>query len=43
MNLIWIFIFLKVKNSYLIYVFLKNSIFFLQYSTHICKISLKKC
>jgi len=27
MNLIWIFIFLKVKNSYLIYVLFKNSIF----------------
>jgi len=28
MNLIWIFIFFTVKNSYLIYVLLKNSIFF---------------
>ena len=35
-----------VKNSYLIYVLLKKSIFFwkifLQYSTHFCTISLKK-
>ena len=35
-----------VKNSYLIYVLLKNSNFFrefcLQYSTHLCTILLKK-
>jgi len=46
MNLIWIFIFFTVENSYLIYVWLKKSIFFgesfLQYSTHLCTILLKK-
>jgi len=34
-----------VKNSYLIFILLNNSIFlgffFLQYSTHLCTISLK--
>jgi len=45
MNLIWIYIFLVVKNSYLIYVLLKKYNFcwecFLQYSVHLCTISLK--
>jgi len=39
------FIFFTVKNSYLIYVWLKNLFFFegfLQYSTYFCIISLKK-
>jgi len=45
MNLIWIYIFFTVKNSYLIYVLLKNSNFFLgiflQYSTHFIKKNTK--
>jgi len=45
MNLIWIYIFFTVKNSYLIYVLLKNSNFlgdfFLQNSTDLCTISIK--